>query len=93
MAPLPLVGQSLELPDSEASALNRLTPSLYEQLRRLARRDLVGQQSGRTFSTAELINEAYLKLTHSLTVANLTSEQPGEEVLAIDEALGRGQGK
>ena len=87
MAPLPLVGQSLELPDSEASALNRLTPSLYEQLRRLARRDLVGQQSGRTFSTAELINEAYLKLTHSLTVANLTSEQPGEEVLAIDEAL------
>jgi len=87
MAPLPFVGQSLELPDSEASALNRLTPSLYEQLRRLARRDLVGQQSGRTFSTAELINEAYLKLTHSLTVANLTSEQPGEEVLAIDEAL------
>ena len=87
MAPLPFVGQSLELPDREASALNRLTPLLYEQLRRLARRHLVGQQSGRTFSTAELINEAYLKLTHSLTVANLTSEQPGEEVLAIDEAL------
>jgi hypothetical protein len=57
------VGQSLELHDREAAALNRLTPFLYEQLRRLA-----------------------------LTVANLTSEQPGEEVLAIDEALGRGQG-
>ena len=130
MAPLPLVGQSLELPDREASALNRLTPLLYEQLRRLAKRQMVGQQSGHTFSTADLINEAYLKLAHldepewknrthflsvasramrsvlvdyarkrgyakrganpvrvSLTVANLTSEQPGEEVLAIDEAL------
>ena len=93
MAPLPFVGQSLELPDSEAAALNRLTPFLYEQLRRLAKRQMVGQQSNYTFSTAELINEAYLKLTHSLTVANLTSEQPGEEVLAIDEALGRGQGE
>jgi len=82
-----LAGQPLEGPDSDAATLSRLTPLLYEQLRRLARRDLVGQQSGRTFGTAELINEAYLKLTHSLTVANLTSEQPGEEVLAIDEAL------
>jgi len=130
MASLPFVGQSLELPDSEASALNRLTPLLYDQLRRLAKRQMVGQQSGHTFSTADLINEAYLKLarldqpewknrTHflsvasramrsvlvdyarkrryakrganpvrvSLTVAKLTSEQPGEEVLAIDEAL------
>ena len=97
---------------------------------------MVGQRRGHTFSTADLINEAYLKLarldepdwknrTHflsvasramrsvlvdyarkrryakrganpvrvSLTVAKLTSEQPGEEVLAIDEALGRGQGE
>ena len=35
MAPLPLVGQSL---DSDAAALNRLTPLLYEQLRCLAER-------------------------------------------------------
>jgi hypothetical protein len=35
MGPLPLVGQSF---DSDAAALNRLTPLLYEQLRCLAKR-------------------------------------------------------
>jgi RNA polymerase sigma-70 factor, ECF subfamily len=132
MAPLPRVGQSLESPDSDAAALNRLTPRLYEELRRLARRHMVGQRRGHTLSTTDLINEAYLKLARleepewknrihflsfasramrsvlvdyarrrryakrcanpvrvSLTGANLTSEQPGEEVLAIDEALKR----
>src|SRR5262249_10859946 len=107
-------------------------PLLYEQLRRLARRHMVGQRHDHTFSTADLINEAYLKLAHldepewknrthflsvasramrsvlvdyarkrryakrganpvpvALTGAKLISEQPGEEVLAIDEALKR----
>ena len=112
--------------------IGQLTPLLYEQLRRLARRYLVGQRPDHTLSTTDLVNEAYLKLAHleepewkdrihflsfasramrsvlvdyarkrryakrganpvrvSLTDANLTWEQPGEEVLAIDEALKR----
>jgi RNA polymerase sigma factor (TIGR02999 family) len=123
------VGESLE---SDAVELNRVTPLLYEELRRVARRHMVGQRPGHTFSTTDLINEAYLKLAYleepewkdrshflsvasramrsvlvdyarkrrfakrganpvrvSLTDANLPSEQPGEEVLAIDEALKR----
>jgi len=64
MAPLPFGGQSLESSDREVAALNRLTPLLYEQLRRLARRHMVGQRRGHTFSTTDLINEAYLKLAH-----------------------------
>jgi len=126
------VAQSLEAPESDAATLKRLTPLLYGELRRLAKRRMVGQRPGHTFSTTDLINEAYLKLAHleepewkdrihflsvasramrsvlvdyarkrryakrganpvrvSLTVANLTSEQPGEEVLAIDAALRR----
>ena len=58
------MGQSLEGPDREAAALNRLTPLPYEQLRRLARRHMVGQRRGHTFSTTDLINEAYLELAH-----------------------------
>ena len=122
----------LETPPSDAATLDRLTPLLYEQLRRVAKRYMVGQRPGHTFSTTDLINEAYLKLAHleepewknrihflsvasramrsvlvdyarkrryakrganpvrvSLTGASLTSEQPGEEVLAIDQALRR----
>ena len=69
IASLPLVGHSLE---SDAAALNRLTALLYEQLRRVARRHMVGQRPGHTFSTPDL--------RLSLTDANLTSERPGEEV-------------
>ena len=61
IAPLSLLGQSLE---SDAAALERLTPLLYEQLRRLARRHMVRQRRGHTLSTTDLINEAYLKLAH-----------------------------
>jgi RNA polymerase sigma factor (TIGR02999 family) len=129
LTPLAAVGESLE---SDAVPLNRLTPLLYEQLRRLARRHMIGQRRGHTLNTTDLINEAYLKLAHleepkwkhrihflsvasramrsvlvdyarrrcyakrganpvrvSLTGANLSSEQPGEEVLAIDQALRR----
>jgi len=127
-----LAGQSVEAPDNDAATLKRLTPVLYDELRRLAKRRMAGQRPGHTFSTTDLINEAYLKLAQlkepvwknrihflsvasramrsvlvdyarkrryakrganpvrvTLTGANLTSEQPGEEVLAIDEALRR----
>lgn len=61
MAALPLVHQSLE---SDVAALRRITPLLYEQLRKLARRHMGVQPSGHTLNTADLINEAYLKLAH-----------------------------
>jgi RNA polymerase sigma factor (TIGR02999 family) len=47
--------------DAAAAAL---VPVVYEQLRRLARRYLAGQQRGHSLQTADLVNEAYLKLAH-----------------------------
>jgi RNA polymerase sigma-70 factor, ECF subfamily len=48
----------------DESALNRLFPVLYEQLRRLARRHMAGQRQGHTLQTSDLVNEAYLKLVN-----------------------------
>ena len=63
MAPLPSVGQlPEEARGANATALNRLTPLLYKELHRLARRHLVGQRPDHTLRTTDLVNEAYLKL-------------------------------
>jgi len=39
-------------------------PLVYEELRRIARRQLAGQRKGHTLQTADLVSEAYLKLVH-----------------------------
>jgi hypothetical protein len=43
-------------------AMDRLTPLVYEQLKRIARRHLRAEPGGHTFSTTALVHEAYLKL-------------------------------
>lgn len=48
--------------DGEDAALELLLPVVYEDLRRIARRAMRGQNSGHTFQTTDLIHEAYLKL-------------------------------
>src|SRR5574341_919206 len=45
-------------------AVDELVPVVYEQLRRLAKRHLAGQQRGHSLQTVDLVNEAYLKLAH-----------------------------
>ena len=44
------------------SALNRLTPLVYDELRRMARRYMRRERAGNTLRTTALINEAYLRL-------------------------------
>jgi RNA polymerase sigma factor (TIGR02999 family) len=46
----------------DRNALNEIFPLVYQELRRLARRQLAGQARGRTLSTTVLIHEAYLRL-------------------------------
>ena len=46
----------------DASALERLTPLVLEELHRLARRYMVGEQNALTLETAVLVNEAFLRL-------------------------------
>ncbi len=48
--------------DGEDAALELLLPVVYDDLRRIARRAMRGQNSGHTFQTTDLIHEAYLKL-------------------------------
>jgi RNA polymerase sigma factor (TIGR02999 family) len=43
-------------------ALQKLTPLVYEELRRLAHRHMQRQRQGHTLQTTALVNEAYLRL-------------------------------
>ena len=53
----------------DASALDRLTPLLYEELRRLAHAYMRQERAGNTLQTTALVNEAYLRLVDVKTVA------------------------
>ncbi len=44
------------------TALDRLMPLVYEELRRLAHRELRGETPGGTIATTALVHEAYLRL-------------------------------
>jgi RNA polymerase sigma-70 factor (ECF subfamily) len=46
----------------EEAALQRLTPLVYQELRRRARRYMLGERAGHTLQATALVNEAYLKL-------------------------------
>lgn len=46
----------------EPSAVERIFPLVYDELRRLAHHHLARESTGRTLTTTELVHEAYLKL-------------------------------
>src|SRR5450759_677449 len=46
----------------DQGALERLTPIVYDELRRLARRYMKHERPGHSLQTAALVNEAYLRL-------------------------------
>ena len=48
--------------DGEQSALERLTPIVYNELRGLARRYMRGERAGHSLQTTALVNEAYTRL-------------------------------
>jgi len=48
--------------DGDQSALERLTPVVYDELHRLARRYMRGERSGHSLQTTALVNEAYMRL-------------------------------
>jgi RNA polymerase sigma factor (TIGR02999 family) len=52
----------------DQSALERLAPRVYDELRRIAGRFMQNEQPGRTIQTTALVHEAYLKL---VDVANV----------------------
>ena len=48
--------------EGNQGALDQLTPIVYEELRRLARRYMRGERSGHSLQTTALVNEAYTRL-------------------------------
>ena len=48
--------------EGDREALNRLMPLVYDELRRLARRQMRSENPGHTLQTTALVNEAYCKL-------------------------------
>ena len=55
--------------DGDPAALERLVPLLYEDLRRLARRQLGHEYAERTLNATALVHESYLKLGSSVLAA------------------------
>src|SRR5437868_3964197 len=48
--------------DGDQTALDSLTPLVYGELRRMARRYMRNQRAGHTLQTTALVHEAYLHL-------------------------------
>lgn len=56
------------LRDGEPGAMDRLVPLVYEELARIARRQLRREAAGHTLSTTALVHEAWLKLVDQTRV-------------------------
>jgi RNA polymerase sigma factor (TIGR02999 family) len=83
----------------DAAALDQLTPLVYEELRRLARRYMRNERAGNTLQTTALVNEAYLRLVDANRVAwrdrvhfFAVSAQMMRRIL-VDAARARGSAK
>src|SRR5450759_3744046 len=62
----PAVGDISELlrawSEGEQSALEKLTPIVYDEIHRLAGRHMKRERPGHSLQTTDLVNEAYLRL-------------------------------
>lgn len=62
LAPLELTRLLDDWKDGDPTALDRLTPLIYDELRRIAHRYAQRERNGHTLQTTALVNEAYLRL-------------------------------
>ena len=83
----------------DESALNKLIPLVYSELRKMAHRQMAKERAEHTLQTTALVNEAYLRLTGSTEVLCqdrdhffALSAQLMRRVL-VDHARGRGRVK
>ncbi len=58
----------VQLRSGDAEAMDRLFPLVYEQLRRMAHRQLKSERPGHTLGTTGLVHETYLKLVDQTRV-------------------------
>ena len=58
-----LTGLLIEWRQGDKAALDKLTPLIYDEMRRIAHRYVQRERDGHTLQTTALVNEAYLRLT------------------------------
>ena len=68
LAPQDLTQLLVRWRNGDRSALDEMTPVLYEELRRLARHFLAGERSDHTLQPTALVHEAYLRLVDQQAV-------------------------
>lgn len=59
----------IEWQEGDPTALDRLTPLVYDELRRIAHRYVRRERNGHTLETTALVNEAYVRLAGSKNIA------------------------
>ncbi len=64
MAEPDITGLLLSLSQGHHEALDTLMPIVYDDLRRVAHRQLRGERPGHTLNTTALVHETYLRLVH-----------------------------
>lgn len=69
MAQASITAMLRELSQGQSDALDRLMPVLYEELRRVARRELRRERPGHTLDSTALIHETYVRLLELRQVA------------------------
>ena len=57
-----LTGLLIEWRQGDKAALDKLTPIVYDELRRIAHRHVRRERDGHTLATTALVNEAYVRL-------------------------------
>ena len=63
-----LTGLLIEWGQGDRAALDRLTPLVYDEIRRMAHREMQREREGHTLQTTALINEAYVRLAGSKNI-------------------------
>lgn len=61
-SPAEITGLLLEWGNGNKAALDRLVPLVYQELRRLAHRQMRGERAGHSMQTTALVHEAYVRL-------------------------------
>ncbi|MEK6282411.1 MAG: sigma-70 family RNA polymerase sigma factor [Acidobacteriota bacterium] len=64
-----LTGLLIEWRAGDKTALDKLTPLVYDELRRIAHRYVRRERNGHTLGTTALVNEAYLRLAGTKNIA------------------------
>ncbi len=65
--------------EGDEQSLEKLTPLVYAELRRVARRFMARERSGHTLQATALVNEVYVRL--------VAGQERSKDLLAVDDAL------